>query len=751
METIGFVDMLLFLRKRFKMILLFALMGIAAGFVLAEISQTYTATVGIQYTYDGAEEQLDPLGQSLDVYEIMQPALVASALEDVNSDLSVEEVRNQLSVAPVVKTTDTEAQEALIALGETVEVTTTNYTVSYTCEGRQGSEFAQRFLYALLKQYDTHFSREYLRMNRVPDFMSVVDLQNMDYLEKCSYIDGQIQKIINQMDNLVVEDDGFISLTTGLDFSAVRAFYDNLHTNQYQRLYANVRNQLLTEDKNLLIQNYQKKIDDMTLQYQNSEDESRQAHEMVLLFYEQYKKNNLYYQARSTQLDGGNENDNKSLVYDYDLSLMINTYDDILLRYVNSGVQAANLKHEIDYYTALIEDLQQDTASTMEKQLLMEEADVLLDEIGQISTKYAALANQMLSDYYGTKIANNLKYNMAVEVKPGVSSVLYMGVGLFIMLLAGCSVAILVEVVLMQLKHKRLQLLEVNEDGTLSPEIIDQMQPLELAFYEQALEGFPEFYLMYQPIVHENIWEISETLVRWESKRFGQIAPDEFIAIAEKYKQMDRLGEWIMRQACAQSKLWKNSGRVSPCVSVNYSVQQIESQSFIDGICRIVAEEGVDPACIYLEISGGGELHNVETVAQKFTALKALGLRLAIDRFGESISSMRTLYELPADMVKLDRQFISTLSDSTSRNAAFMQEVVQVCMHQGHSICGCGVEEPWQAEKLKAMGIEYLQGFYFSSPLPLVEYEKRWMSSQHRGDTKTEPNGEESQFQDEIK
>lgn len=729
MGTVGFVDMLLFLRKRIKMILLFAVVGILAGYLAAKISQTYTATVGIEYTYSGAEEQLNPLGEDLDVYEIMQPALVSQALSDVDSDLSVEEVRNQLSVAPVVKTSDAAAQEALIALGENVDVTTTNYTVSYTCDGSEGSEFAQRFLYALLKRYDEQFSKEYLQMNRVPDFMTVVDVQSMDYLEKCDYIESQISAIIEQMDGMVEENSDFTSLSTGLSFAAIRSFYDNLLTNQYQRLYADVRNQLLVRNKELLIQSYQNQIDNMRLQYQNSQDESDQAHEMVLLFYEQYKKNNLYYQARSTQLNGEGENDNKSLVYDYDLSLMINTYDDMLLRYVNSGVEAAYLVHEIDYYTDLITDLQNDTMTEEEKAPWFELADSLLEEIEQISAKYSALANQTLSDYYGTKIVNSLKYNMAVEVKPGVSTVLYMGIGLFIMLLAGCSAAIIVEIVIAQLRHKRLSSLEINEDGTLSEEILDQMSPVELAFYEQAMEGFTEFYLMYQPIVRKGIWEVSETLVRWDSKRFGQVSPDEFIAIAEKYKQMDRLGEWIIRQVCTQSKIWEKSGTISPRISVNYSAQQIESQSFIDGICRIVAEEAINPSNIYLEISGGGELNSVETVAQKITALKALQLNVAIDRFGESISSMRTLYDLPADMVKLDRRFIQALSDPNGKNAAFMNEVIKVCQELDLKICACGVEESWQVGKLEALGIEYQQGFYFSSPLPVQEYERRWMAN----------------------
>lgn len=739
MGTTGFVDMLLYLKKRIKMILILTLVGIVAGYALARTTQTYTASVGLQFTYSGAEEQLDPLGGQLDVYEIMQPSLVSAALSEMGSDVSVEEVRNQLSVAPVVRASDTAAQEAKIALGETVEVTTTNYNVSYTCDGSLGSSFAQRFLYALLEQYDEYFSRQYLQMNRVPDFMSIVDVQSMDYMEICDYISNQLLSIIGKLDALVEENSDFTSFTTGLDFAAARAFYANVQSNQYNRLYANVRNQLLTKDVNLLIQDYQKRIEDMRLARLNSEDESRQAHDMVLTFYDQYKANNLYYQARTTQLETDNDSDNKNLVYDYDLSLMINTYDDILLRYVNSGVDATNYKHDTDYYTELIRAYENDTGSIVAKAAMLESADALIEEITQISAKYAELTNQMLSDYYGTKIANNLKYNMAVEVTPGVSTSMYMFIGMFIMLLMGCALAIIIEIVQLQLTRKKFELLNVQEDGTLPPELVNEMSPLEMAFYEQSLTGFSEFYLMYQPMVRDGKWEISETLVRWASKRFGQVSPDEFIAIAEKYKQMDRLGEWIMHQACAQSSKWRRGGIVSPIISVNYSVNQIESQSFIDGICRVLSDGDAHAEDIYLEISGGGEIDNVEAVAQKFTALKALGLRLTVDRFGESISSMRTLFDLPADMVKLDRRFMSALNDNGGKDAAFLREIISVCRDRDLTICACGVEEPWQAQKLAELGIEYQQGFYYSSPLPSDSYEQRWMTAS--GPAGSVPNG----------
>ena len=726
MGTITFVDMFLFIKKRVKTIIAFALVGAILVLILALASQTYTATMGLEYSYDGASDQLDPLGGTLNVYEIMQPSLISTALKNMDSDLSVEEVRNRLSVSPVVKTTDSEAQQAKIALGETVDVTTTNYTVSYTCPGKLGSEFAQHFLFELLKVYDDQFSQEYLQMNRVADFMSVVDVDSMDYMEKCDYIYNSILEITTKLDRLVDQNAEFTSTQTGLDFEALRSLYVNLRENQYQRLYANVRKELLTVNRDLLIQGYQKKIEDMQLSQKNNEDESELAHELVLTFYDQYKKNNLYYQARSTQLetDNNNNNDNKNLVYDYDLSLMINTYDDIMLRYVDSGVAATDLSHEIEYYQSLINAFSAAPVG-QDQSAQYEAADAQIAQIAAVSASYADLANRTLEDYYRSMIADNVKYMTAVEVTANVSSKLYIAIGMFLMAAVGCAFAIVVESMKKQIAQRNLAQLQFNGDGTLSVELIENMTPLEKAFYDQYINGFDEFYLMYQPMVRENRWAVAETLVRWKSPRFGQIMPDEFLAIAEKYKLMDRLGEWILRQVCEQSKAWQKDGVVSPAISVNYSVQQIESQLFIDSICSIILESGVDPANIYLEISGGGEIRDLKPLMSKFKALKALNLHLAIDRFGDTISSLRVLYDLPSDMIKLDRRVLKALHDENGKEASFFHQVLTICKERGLDICACGVEEPWQAAELEQLGVLYQQGFYYSSPLMVADYEQR--------------------------
>lgn len=715
MKPTTFVDLLLYLKNQARLIAAVALAGALLAVALGQATQSYTATVAIQYAHPDAQQGLDPLGGALNPYEIMSPALIESALSRMKSGVSVDEVRNKLAITPLYKDSAQEAATAKLALGEEVQISTVDYSVAYTCDGKLGSQFAKRLLHNLLRAYDDSYRLTYLQVQRVPDFMGAVDVRQMDYMELCEYIDAQLAAISSTLDQLVEADSAFTSVLTGLDFAALRYYYNSLRDNEFRRLYADVRMGLLSKNPQLLVQGYEKRIEDMKLQSANSAAESQLSHEMVRKFYEQYKENNLYYQARASQLElDDNKGDNKNLVYDYDLSLMMNTYDEILLRYVNSGVAAANLARDSAHY----EKLAQAFLAGAQAGPAAARAEELIAQIAQCSARYAELANQTLGDYYAAQGAQLLKYVMGVEVVANVSLPLYALLGLGIALFMGCALAVVLEAIKEQLRARRAEALNADAPGGVTPEVVAQMSAMERAFYEQSQEGFSEFYLLYQPIVDaQNRWAMAESLVRWDSKRMGQVLPSEFIPIAEKYQLMGALGEWVMKKASAQSMAWGHA------VSINYSVGQIQDEAFVGGICRLLTETKADPSRIYLEISGGGELRDIDQFNKMATALKALGLHLTLDRFGDSMSSLRALYDLPVDLVKVDKKLIGGLR--AEGGGAFLRDVIGVCKERGLPLCLAGVEEPWQAAAARELGVEFLQGFYFAGALSAEDYERK--------------------------
>ncbi len=721
MHNVGFIDILLYVKKYLRFILLCSLIGLLLAMLIASKMQSYTASVSIEYTYDGAESGLDPLGEKLDVYEITSPTVIENALKEMNTDLTVEEVRNNISISPVVTSSTLEIQQALKEKGEDYEVFPVEYNISFNYPGKYGKDFGNQMLYNILRSYDTYFSQQYLDMKLIPDITQIVDFNHMDYMEICELLDVQLSEINTILEGLEKEDITYRSPKTGLNFTALKSYFYNLRVQEYDKLYANVRSGLLAKDRETLLKRYQSKVENLQLNMLNSTDESQLAHEMVSKFYDQYKKSNLYYRSRSTQSELGN--DNKNMVFDQDLTLMINTYDDILLRYVNSGVNASNFKYDANFYNKLIDEFAADRVEPEEKQELTAVADMLLDNISKQMTDYSEQANKTLKDFYAYKVAQYLKNIMSVAVVPTFSLLLFALLGCCIGFFFSCALVILMETYKQQMEAKRIREL-LNQGGeidAITPEMLENMTALERAFYEQAKTGFEEFYLVYQPIVDKKQhWMISEALIRWDSKRMGKVMPNEFIPIAQKYNLLDVLGEWVLVKACKQSNLWAQENIISPNISINYAIQQIESQSFIDSICKILHETKVNGRHIYLEISGGGEMQDPESIAQKFIALKTFGVHLAIDRFGESVSSMRALYDLPLDMVKIDKKYITSLEQE--HVDPFLHQVFGLCEELGLFICMEGVEAKWQIETLVSLGVDFMQGFYFSNPLPVDQY-----------------------------
>ena len=729
MNEMSFVDIVLCIKKHLGIILLCTILGAVFAFGAVNLLQGYTASVTIEYTHAGADQGLNPVGGALDPYEIMNPAIISRALDEMDSDLSVEQVRNQLSVSPMIESTAAEVKQALTEKGEEYEVNTTEYLISYSFDAKYGYHFGNHLLYNLLKVYDDYFLTEYLGERQLSDFMAVTDVDSMDYMELCDYVESNLSQTIQSLSNLAAEAPEFRSAKTGLDFATLRSFYSQIASNEYRKLYADVREGLLSKDLDKLLKGWRKQVEELTLQRDNAADESELSRSMVILFYEIYKKNNLYYKSYTAAAAAGNYNtdQNRNMVYSDEIGEKTNTYDDIFTRYVTTAVNSSDLTYDIEHLNTLLADFSSGTISADAKAMFEERCKETIQGIKDLSVHYTALANETMLDYFDQKVANSLNYAMAVSVTPNMSVLFFSLLGAAIAFFAACVIVVIVQMFSLSMAQKNLKALANAEGGGLgeiSTQMIEDMSVMERAFYEQALHDFDEFHLMYQPIVNKKSqWEIAEALIRWDSRRLGKVFPAEFIPIAQKYGLFDELGKWILRSACKQLEEWEKDGFITN-ISVNFSVSQIESQSFLDSMSEIMAATTIDARHIYIEVSGGGELSNIETAANKFTALKAFGVSIALDRFGESMSSIRTLYDLPVDMVKIDKRLISSLTFDTPADPVFMQ-AVSICKERGFKLCMEGVESEWQMDLLRQYGADYFQGYYFSHPLEPQAYRQQ--------------------------
>ncbi|MGB0662562.1 MAG: bifunctional diguanylate cyclase/phosphodiesterase, partial [Pontibacterium sp.] len=224
-----------------------------------------------------------------------------------------------------------------------------------------------------------------------------------------------------------------------------------------------------------------------------------------------------------------------------------------------------------------------------------------------------------------------------------------------------------------------------------------------------------EFRLLLQPIVYisNGIPAGYEALIRWQHPQRGFLTPDKFIDIAEETNAIFDLGYWVIEEACRLIKEHK----VTQWVSVNLSPKQFNDARLVRKIGAIINKYDIDPSLLELEVTESCLIDDSESAIKTLHKIKALGLTIALDDFGTGYSSLSLLKQLPVDILKIDRSFVTELeTDTRDRNIVTGMNTMA---HQlGIRVVAEGIETVTQLALLKRMGCDYGQGYYFSKPLP---------------------------------
>jgi EAL domain-containing protein (putative c-di-GMP-specific phosphodiesterase class I) len=225
--------------------------------------------------------------------------------------------------------------------------------------------------------------------------------------------------------------------------------------------------------------------------------------------------------------------------------------------------------------------------------------------------------------------------------------------------------------------------------------------------------------LFYQPIVNiaQNRIVGLEGLVRWRHPERGLISPAEFIPVAEETGLIVALGEWVLRQACADAAKWPNEIKIA----VNLSPAQFRSMNLAQTVVDALATSGVAPSRLELEITEEILLgHNHQNLAL-LQQLRDLGIQIVIDDFGIGYSSLNYLRLFPFDRIKIDRSFINDLSSGNDLSFAIVQAVTTLARALDVPSTAEGIETKGQLELVRAAGCTEFQGYLFSKPRPARE------------------------------
>lgn len=228
-----------------------------------------------------------------------------------------------------------------------------------------------------------------------------------------------------------------------------------------------------------------------------------------------------------------------------------------------------------------------------------------------------------------------------------------------------------------------------------------------------------QFVLHYQPQIDlaTNSMIGVEALLRWSHPEKGLVPLPDFIPLLEETGFIVAVGEWVLRTACAQHRVWREAGLEVPRVAVNLSARQLRHERFLESVERALADAGMDPGSLELEITESVVMEQVEASLETLRRVRALGVRLSMDDFGTGYSSLSHLKLLPVNAVKADQTFVRGVPTDES-DAAIVESVIALARTLRLDVIAEGVETEAQSEFLRARGCDTMQGYLFSRPLP---------------------------------
>jgi diguanylate cyclase (GGDEF)-like protein len=269
-------------------------------------------------------------------------------------------------------------------------------------------------------------------------------------------------------------------------------------------------------------------------------------------------------------------------------------------------------------------------------------------------------------------------------------------------------------------KNADLALYRAKTDGRgtyrfFEQEMDQRMQArrrLELDLRRALLEG--QFELYYQPVVNLDRNEVTgcEALLRWHHPQRGLVPPAEFIPLAEETGIIVPLGEWVLRQACSEAANWPDN----ITVAVNLSAVQFKNRQLVQMVINTLAASKLPASRLELEITESVLLQDADAAMETMLKLREFGIRIAMDDFGTGYSSLSYLRSFPFDKIKIDRCFITDLSEKAEESVAILRAVAQLGSNLGMITTAEGVETSEQLEIVRAEGCNEMQGYLFSPP-----------------------------------
>ena len=726
MDLLNIAEMIQIVRKFALRILALSLAAGLAGGCYATLTQTYTCTLGFQYNHSEAAEGLAPDGVSkLDPYEIQNPVVIQAAMENIGlKGVDVKGIRQNISINPVIPELDREVSESAALLGEKYDVVATEYEMKFTYDATWGDAFGPKMFSSIIREYDEYLLANYYNKRTIHDFAKVVSGSNAEYIVIADEMNNSMEDIISYLDEMAGYYPDFRSTTTGYTFSDLSLLYQNLRDVQYAKYYGNVRAGNLAKDREMVIKSYQKKVKDLQetadVDYAISENYKSE----IVSFYDSYKRAGLYSQADQVQsnMDSTNNRD-RTVLEDADLEEYQNTYDDIILNYTEHAANMTDATHTIGYYNTIIADYTADAVPAETKENLLQKNEAILSEIAVLSQQYSQVANQTLDELYHSMVNEDFQYLILPEVTSD-KPVKFIAVFLAIITFGAAFVVVFILEILK--KFRKADSAKAEKEEQVDDKInidTDGMDEMHQLLYQQYIEGFPEFYLVYQPMIakEKTAAAHSEVFVRWKNPQLGMVSPGKIIDVVSDFGIFQQFNDWIIQQVCKDLGNLKKAHKQIPVVHINCPYAQVYDFALNDIIIKHVTENNIPAQNICLELAG----KKIAASLDDIILLHEMGIQICIDQFenskeeSEIINAVRPGYiKMSLDILNSDMYATSDedIIDAAANMVSYFADMIERCHKNGIQTCICGIEKSSQDKLVTSMGFDFKQGYFYGKP-----------------------------------
>ena len=433
-------QILRYLAKGKWLIFIIALAGALGVYYYADSNQTYTAVTAIRYSSDAISQGLTPNGSELDVSEIYSSTVISGAIEDLDLNCTVDEIRSKIKVEPIIPEEETLKKETALDKGDEYYYFPTDYKISFEVGNDKSMSYARYVLDAVLKNYYRFYSERYVDQMILPNNAANISSNDYDYIESADVM----RDSVNAIDDYLLQKKSmypdFRASATGYSFADLEKIYNFINNNYIPELYATIIEGKYTKDNETLIKKTQENIDRIDINTNNNNDKA----DKLLALIDNYSKKSINSRVDSNS-NSSTENDGSLIIQDvehdrYEEIDVTTTYDDLIQEYVQINQKIKTDEIDRGYEEYIKETFVDNSANKVLSKDLQNDIESLVQKLNDSYELVKATATE-LNEYMGAKyltVLNSIVTTQKVNVK------IYLILSIFLFLFIGCAGAVVV-------------------------------------------------------------------------------------------------------------------------------------------------------------------------------------------------------------------------------------------------------------------------------------------------------------------